>query len=165
MTEENQNHARPHDSDFGHQRTTNDVRHEVEEALKLFAALQDDKMTTATNHDFSAGMRLQVEIQGADAPLVLPPFTEILIGRADPATGDAPEIDLAPYAAYQMGISRRHALIRFEEDGDGLYLTDLGSRNGTYINGKKAQPQQPVKLLHGDELRLGKMALRVYFLP
>ncbi|MBC8171570.1 MAG: FHA domain-containing protein [Anaerolineae bacterium] len=152
-----------HDSEPFDKRTTNDVRREAEEALRLFAALQDDK--PAEKHPasgvFELGMILRIEIQGSDVPLLLLPRRETFIGRVDPGSGDIPELDLSPYAAYQMGVSRRHALIRWEDNQ--MHVLDLGSRNGTYINGKKAQPHQSLKLHDGDEMRLGKMSLRLYF--
>jgi hypothetical protein len=48
------------------------------------------------------------------------------------------------------GVSRRHVDIRF--DGTGAVLHDLGSTNGTTVNGHRAQSWQ---LQHGDVVRLG----------
>lgn len=48
------------------------------------------------------------------------------------------------------GVSRRHVDIRF--DGAGAVLHDLGSTNGTTVNGHRAQSWQ---LQHGDVVRLG----------
>ena len=42
-------------------------------------------------------------------------------------------------------------------------VTDLGSYNGTFINGQKLVPDQPQPLSSGDELRLAHMTIRVYF--
>lgn len=52
-------------------------------------------------------------------------------------------------------ISRRHAELR--RAGDTWELTDLGSANGTYVNG--ARLQKPTKLKHGDQIRLGNTLL------
>jgi hypothetical protein len=52
------------------------------------------------------------------------------------------------------GVSRRHVDIRF--DGQGAVLHDLGSTNGTTVNGHRAQSWQ---LQHGDVLRLGHTVL------
>ncbi len=143
-------------------RTTHDLRHEADAALKLYGMMQAGKPdSNPSSGIFELGMMLRVEISGSDVPLLLVPENDIVIGRSDPVSGISPEIDLSPFAAYQMGISRRHAIIR--RQGTYLQLVDLGSRNGTYVNGKKAEPHQPVKLHNGDEMRLGKMALRVYF--
>lgn len=53
-------------------------------------------------------------------------------------------------------VSREHA--RFQVDASGLSMTDLGSTNGTYVNGRRHE----AGLLHeGDELLIGKFHLRV----
>jgi hypothetical protein len=52
------------------------------------------------------------------------------------------------------GVSRRHIDIRF--DGQGAVLHDLGSTNGTTVNGHRAQSWQ---LQHGDVVRLGHTVL------
>ena len=149
---------------LGSYRTTTDLRQEAEEALRLYAAQQKNKRSTQEDVDtsrFVEGMLLRVEVQGSETPILVVPKAEIVIGRRDPASGSAPEIDLAPYAAYQMGISRKHAIIRWQNEQ--LFLHDLGSRNGTYVNGQKASPSQPIQLRDGDEMRLGKMHIRLYF--
>lgn len=52
-------------------------------------------------------------------------------------------------------LSRRHARI-FDEQGV-LYLVDLGSRNGTLLNGRLLA-DQPQRLQHGDEIVFGNLA-------
>jgi hypothetical protein len=52
--------------------------------------------------------------------------------------------------------SARHA--RFEPRRDGVWLQDLGSTNGTYVNG--ARIDRPRKLTHGDIVRVGETDLR-----
>ncbi len=54
-------------------------------------------------------------------------------------------------------VSRRHCELL--EDGDDLTLRDLGSSNGTLVNGKRVLGQQRLK--HGDEVTLGAVTLRV----
>ena len=53
-------------------------------------------------------------------------------------------------------MSRSHAAIGF--DGEGFFVQDLGSTNGTRVNGKRAQ-KTPLK--SGDDVQLGKLQLRV----
>ena len=52
-------------------------------------------------------------------------------------------------------VSRRHA--RLVRDADGVVLTDLGSRNGTFRNGRRIVG--PVRVDPGDEIRIGKFVL------
>ena len=57
-------------------------------------------------------------------------------GRRDPRQNHYPEVDLAEY---DRGIaSRHHATI--QRDGDFYTLVDLGSTNGTMINGVLVPP-------------------------
>jgi pSer/pThr/pTyr-binding forkhead associated (FHA) protein len=60
-----------------------------------------------------------------------------------------------------MGVSRRHASLALENNK--LNLWDLGSSNGTFINGTRLTPHQPSPLRDGDEVRLGQMVLRLFF--
>jgi pSer/pThr/pTyr-binding forkhead associated (FHA) protein len=54
-----------------------------------------------------------------------------------------------------MGCSRRHAVI--EKHGDKYVITDLGSGNGTVVNGKKIQRHQ---LKSADEIEIGSSVLQ-----
>ena len=54
-------------------------------------------------------------------------------------------------------VSRRHCEVF--EVADKLTIRDLGSSNGTFVNGKKVPGQQVLK--HGDELTVGAVTLRV----
>jgi pSer/pThr/pTyr-binding forkhead associated (FHA) protein len=54
-------------------------------------------------------------------------------------------------------VSRHHCMLRLR--GEKLTLTDLGSSNGTYINGLRVRSQAP--LHHGDELRISSFVFQV----
>ena len=62
-------------------------------------------------------------------------------------------------------ISRAHAAIGF--DGEAFFIEDLGSTNGTSVNGKreggavKGKRAPRLALNSGDEIRLGKLLLQV----
>ncbi len=86
----------------------------------------------------------------------------IVLGRLDPDTGQAPEVDLDPFDAQNKGVSRRHA--RLDIRDDSLYITDLGSSNYTYLNGLRLTSQQPRILRDSDEIRLGHLKLQVTFI-
>ena len=51
-------------------------------------------------------------------------------------------------------VSRNHALL--VKRRDGLYIDDLGSLNGTYVNRRRVESH---KLANGDELQIGKYKL------
>ena len=50
-------------------------------------------------------------------------------------------------------VSRRHFQVRFESDV--FYISDLGSTNGTYLNGNKLNPNEDHILRDGDIVGLG----------
>lgn len=88
----------------------------------------------------------------------------ILFGRTDPSTGVTPQVDLTPYAGYRMGVSRRHAEIRKSSAQDNtLELWDLGSSNGTFLNGERLISHRPYVLSDGDEIQLGQLRVRAFF--
>jgi hypothetical protein len=113
---------------------------------------------------FKSGWSLRMEVEGGQSPVLLVPRQELILGRRDPATGAMPDLDMTPFAGYRMGVSRRHAAIRLAE-GTFLDLWDLGSSNGTFLNGTRLVAYRPYRLRDGDEIRLGQMAIRAYFQP
>ncbi|WP_146528217.1 EAL domain-containing protein [Novipirellula artificiosorum] len=57
-------------------------------------------------------------------------------------------------------VSGQHASLSVKEGG--LWLTDLGSTNGTYINGKRVVPKQPVKIGEEELIHFAEAPFRVY---
>ena len=78
---------------------------------------------------------------------------ETSIGRRDPVTGINPDIDLTP-ADSQRSISRRHAKI-FRRDGHYYIREEIGTMNGTFINGERIETGTLVEFQPGDEVRFG----------
>jgi len=84
---------------------------------------------------------------------------EFTVGRISDAQPIMPDIDLTPYKAYASGVSRLHAVLKRE--GERVILRDLGSSNGTYVNGKRLQANADQVLHHGDILSLGKLKIQI----
>jgi len=106
------------------------------------AALRGDAPRTAT-------ARLVVERspalrEGSDLVLNSAPVT---MGR-----GEANDVELRG----DDFASAEHA--RFEPRRDGVWLTDVGSTNGTFVNGVRLE--RPRKLVAGDRIRIGATDLR-----
>ena len=57
------------------------------------------------------------------------------------------------------GISRQHA--RLQQGPGGWSLVDLGSTNGTFVNGQRLQPGEPYLLRPGDRVAFAGLSLRV----
>ena len=83
------------------------------------------------------------------------------LGRSDPKQSIFPEIDLIDDLAMQCGVSREHAAIFGR--GEEVMIEDLGSTNGTLLNGKRLDPYIPEILKHGDQLQLGRLLIEVRF--
>jgi hypothetical protein len=84
---------------------------------------------------------------------------EFTLGRISEGQPIMPDLDLSPYQAYASGVSRLHAVVK--RDLQRVVLMDLGSANGTYINGKRLTANVEQALNHGDIVALGKLKIQV----
>ena len=91
----------------------------------------------------------------------LPDQDEFSIGRFVEGQVITPDVDLNQYEAFDKGVSRLHATIRIDEAKNKIHVIDLGSANGSSINGYEIPANSEVPLNHGDVLSLGKFKLKV----
>jgi hypothetical protein len=112
---------------------------------------------------FDRQSRLHLVFRDANQSTVVAMTDKIILGRMHHEDGvPQPDVDLAPYDGLEKGVSRNHlALIR---DHDTVIVTDLGSANSTYLNGQRLVPHEPRILRDNDELRLGRLVIRVSFI-
>jgi len=78
-------------------------------------------------------------------------------GESFAIEGDRMTIGRSPDASVfldDVTVSRNHALLVRRRDG--LYIDDLGSLNGTYVNRRRIESH---RLQNGDELQVGKYKL------
>ena len=78
-------------------------------------------------------------------------------GETFQVVGDQMRIGRSPDAEVfldDVTVSRNHALLVRRRDG--LFIDDLGSLNGTYVNRRRIESH---KLVDGDELQIGKYKL------
>lgn len=86
----------------------------------------------------------------------------VIIGRYnDVVTPNEPDVDLNPYGGREKGVSRQH--LKITRKGILLYVTDLGSTNGTMLNGRRLFPHTERLLRDGDELHIGHLRVGVRF--
>lgn len=100
------------------------------------------------------------QVLGNEQPILVKEATKIMIGRFNPGES-MPTIDLTPYNANLLGVSRQHAVIT--RSATGYTLEDLNSTNGTWLNEVKLTPNQSYDLRNGDLLRFGQLAMYTYF--
>jgi len=84
---------------------------------------------------------------------------EFTLGRISEGQPIMPDIDLSPYQAYARGVSRLHAVLKRE--ASHVFLMDLGSSNGTFVNGKRLSPNVDHAIANGDVIALGKLKIQV----
>ena len=93
----------------------------------------------------------------AAAPRLLRGAAEIRLASPELILGREPGL---PGTIDDASVSRRHARLRW--DDTGVFLADLGSKNGTFVKGVRVS--EPVSLEDGDEIRLGLVSF-VYRAP
>lgn len=81
------------------------------------------------------------------------------VGRFNAASNWYPAIDLTHHGGQPAGASRRHATVHLAPIN--ITITDLNSRNGTKVNGKRLEAHQPSPLSNGDEILFGRLLARV----
>ena len=93
-----------------------------------------------------------LHIKDASEPIMVRPTDEYLLGRFDAENG----LNLSEYKALTKGVSRTHAA--FRRGDDMLFLVDLGSTNGTFLNEQQLTPNQPRLLRSGDQFDWGSLS-------
>lgn len=120
---------------------------------KLFMASDPMVASVIGDDDLSSEVMATVSIENMFFPLGR---TYNSMGRRSPADGVYPDVDLTDFD-HDSYISRRHAQII--KDGNSYYFEDLGSSNGSYLNGEFITKGARQLLKNGDLLKLGKTEL------
>jgi len=110
----------------------------------------DPKRRTTGEFRIEAKMRQGAGGVGAGS-LLLPNNDRYVLGDGVVVLGRLPDCDIT---LNDTNVSRRHAEIR--SVGDGFVLVDLGSTNGSKVNGVRVSERE---LLDGDELSFGNIRL------
>jgi len=118
--------------------------------------------------DLSCGHATQILSRVFGIRLYLPATPEpieirnkpnISLGWSDEAQKIFPTLDLSCHHAPKLGVSRLHAKIIFKDDG--FYITDIGSKNGTWVNEKRIEIGQYEPITQHDTLRLARLMIVV----
>jgi hypothetical protein len=109
---------------------------------------------------FQSRARAILQISPSRQSVSLSLETPLILGRK--GGSDLEEIlDLTDFNAHPLGVSRHHCLL--QRRGTHLTVTDLGSSNGTYLNGTRIPPHSERVVAHGDQLTLGSLHLTISF--
>ena len=115
--------------------------------------------STVTGSDPAAGAQ-------AAAPLLLYliivrggiPGTMLRLGQKSSSLGRSAE---NTFQFHDSTVSRRHAVLSIDPPG-AAWLLDLGSTNGTFVNGRRIATQTPVQVGDGSRIQLGSSTLLKY---
>jgi hypothetical protein len=120
----------------------------------------EDRPARPETNILGPAWRLQFKI--GDKKILLDMDEIIMVGRtADGEEAKGLNLDLSSFGAYQNGVSRQHAAITRHEGG--LYIEDLGSTNGTRINGFQLTPRRKYRLRDGDEVEFARIRALIRF--
>lgn len=124
---------------------------------------QTDELAQVGRSHFTRSSLLVLQVRGVAAPVTLrmADTPDLVLGRFTQDAREQPDFDLTPYGAAELGVSRRHARLRFEEDT--ITITDMASVNHTFVNGQRVHPHEVRVLSDGDEVRLGRMVVLASF--
>lgn len=101
-------------------------------------------------------------IDPVDRPVILHLPNELVLGRTIQGSPPGqPRLCLAPYGGLDAGVSRLHALLRRTKKH--MEIVDLGSTNGTWLNSTRLKPYVPRAFRSGDQIRLARLWLTIYF--
>jgi CheY-like chemotaxis protein len=129
-------------------------------------ALHTKKLAGTASLDFIAAAprsdTIVIFVNGQREPIGTVVEREVTLGRGSAGAQARAYLDLGTYGAFDKGVSRMHA--RIKRAGQGFQIEDLGSANGTFINGHSLAGDESVPLKNGDEIRLGELRMHIYML-
>lgn len=106
--------------------------------------------------------RIALIVEPAGVQLIFELMDMVTIGRNDVKSQQIPDIDLRPFDAERLGVSRLHLFVKLE--GENIVVIDNRSLNGTKLNGSQLEPGKAVPIRDGDSLMLGALNIKVALL-
>lgn len=134
---------------------------------ELRSALRDDAQKPTivrTVHRYGYGFVAQPDPESRPIPKLVPPVLHKLLWESREIEVPAGETvfgrDRSVVWIDDPSVSRRHARIRVE--GERATIRDLGSKNGTLVNGEPVEGDRP--LADGDEVQIGRAKMTFHVL-
>ena len=137
------------DSPGGHKAQTAELRGKIEQ--------RTNRLQPPPKPPLQSWISLHLLDSGEILPLT--DRTDFTLGRSVEGQPIVPDVDLSPYDAYANGVSRLHAAIKLVKNQ--AVIVDLGSSNGTFLNGVRLLPHVETLVAHGDLIYLGKLKMQV----
>jgi CRP-like cAMP-binding protein len=138
------------------------IRHNPEIAIRIMRGLSYRLRSATTSKAeikpvivAAAGKAIAKLVTESGVTFEVYPKGDTTIGRLDPSTGLKPDIDLRDVDT-DRSISRRHAKIV----GDGtkyVAVEEVGTSNGTFVNGNRLTTGEKVVIKDGDEVVFGRL--------
>src|SRR5438105_7833118 len=103
--------------------------------------------------------RLTLVFRTDDVHVFLSEGEEAILGRAHPSNKIQPNVDLARFGGISCGTSRLHASLRRKDHK--WWIEDLGSSNGTWVNGERLAPFTPYLLKGSSQVLLANLEVGI----
>ncbi|MDB5350053.1 MAG: pleD 2 [Planctomycetota bacterium] len=123
---------------------------------KLATQFFESQSTVGLSHEHDPSLPRYLIVQNGGMPGTMVALSPGLLwlGRSEENGLSLPE----------ASVSRRHAGLRIDEYGHA-WLSDQRSTNGTFRNGKRLPPFEPIPIHDGDRIRLGTKVVLKYACP
>ena len=106
--------------------------------------------------------RVAIHITNVNLQLVFDLSKPLVLGRSHMPRPNVTFLDLTPFRAEELGVSRRHLTMKLDQKK--LVAIDHGSLNGTYINDKLIEPETAYIVSQGDRLSVARLHIRIDFI-
>lgn len=123
---------------------------------------QESSKVDEEQFNFPDDAAIALRLKEVKDPLIYQIEEVLLIGRYDKSTDTSPDIDMHRFAGYLLGVSRQHAKL-YREDGR-LILEDLGSSNGTFLNGRRLNAYERKIVPNESRIGLGDLHFTLSFI-
>lgn len=87
---------------------------------------------------------------------------DLVLGRDSQPNTPHNFVDLSKFGGLSAGVSRKHAYF-VRDDNEQIFIADINSSNGTYLNEELLHQDELYPLDNGDVLRLGTLIIHVMF--
>ena len=125
--------------------------------------VEDSQNSISTHGDIFSKQAISSDLAlyliEAKQTLQLAGRSEFTLGRVAEGQPILPDVDLSPFDAYAQGVSRLHAALKLNKNR--VAIMDLGSSNGTRVNGQKIVPHVDYPINHNDQIALGKLRIQI----